>query len=589
YQEAVDAYDEALRVRPDEYRGHNNRANALYALRRFEESAAACRRALEIDPDGPQAYANLGSALKEMGQFGNEAIKSFRRALALDPDSPQAQNNLGVALQDAKLFQEALQAMQRAIALNPNLPEAHYNLGVTHQALGNGQKAVAAFGRAIELKPDYPEAYYNLGIALKATGDNDAAMAAYREAIRVDPNSAQSYNNLGVTLTDAGRIGEATEMLRKAIELQPDYSEAHYNLGIALKVTGGLDAAIASYRKAIEFAPNSPRALSNLGVSLMETGLLEEALACFRKAIALNPDFAIAHSNLVYTMYFAHGYDCKALYEEHVSWARHHAPPMKKHIRPHDNDRSPGKRLRIGYVSPDFRLHPVGRFLLPLLAHHDHENFEIIAYSSVAKPDAFTKRLRAEVDVWHDITALNDLEAVEKIRQDGVDILIDLTMHMSHNRMPLFCAKPAPVQASYLAILGTTGLDTMDYRISDPYVDPPPESDEYFTEKTWRLAHSCWCFEPLIMSPPVSELPALSSGTVTFGCFNNFAKSTLPTLQLWASLLQSLPNSQIAIHANPGKHQIRLLEIFAAAGVSQERVRFFGSTGLEDYLAQYGQ
>ena len=270
------------------------------------------------------------------------------------------------------------------------------------------------------------------------------------------------------------------------------------------------------------------------------------SVACYRRALELKPDFAAAHSNLVYTQIFCPGYDAQTLYEEHRRWNQQHAAPLAKFIQPHLNDRSPDRRLRIGYVSPDFRCHPVGRFLLPLLESHDHESFEIFCYASVRIPDAMTDRCRAHADVWRDVLGLSDEQVADAIRQDRIDILVDLTMHMANNRLLVFARKPAPVQVTYLAYCGTTGLGTMDYRLTDPYLDPPGQDERFYCEQSIRLPETYWCYRPAIETPPVNALPALEAGHVTFGCLNNFCKVTPPTLAAWSRLLQAVPGSQVA-------------------------------------------
>jgi predicted O-linked N-acetylglucosamine transferase (SPINDLY family) len=207
----------------------------------------------------------------------------------------------------------------------------------------------------------------------------------------------------------------------------------------------------------------------------------------------------------------------------------------------------------------------------------------------VRREDALTERLRSYVDVWQNITRLSDAQAAEQIRADEIDILVDLSLHMAENRMLLFGRKPAPVQVTWLGYPGTTGLSAMDYRISDPYLDPPGQGDEFYVEKTLRLPHSFWCYQAPDASPEINDLPALSNGCVTFGCLNNFCKVTAPTLELWANLLRQMPGSQLVIHANAGSHQETVRRRFVSAGVNGDRIRFVASQRMEDYFAQYGQ
>ena len=254
-----------------------------------------------------------------------------------------------------------------------------------------------------------------------------------------------------------------------------------------------------------------PRAFHNLGNALRAVGQIDEAIAHYRRAVALDPASSLMHSNLVYAFYFHPGYDARAILAENREWDRRHGQPLESRILVYANERSPERRLRIGYVSPDFREHVVGRNLLPLIREHDRDKFEVYGYANVFKPDALTEQLRGMMTGWRDIVGVSDEAVAEMIRRDGIDILVDLTLHMAHNRLPLFAYEPAPVQVTYLGYCGTTGLAAMDYRLSDPYLDPPGGEMDCYSEKTVRLPCSYWCYEPLGPTPEVSALPALVS------------------------------------------------------------------------------
>jgi len=230
--------------------------------------------------------------------------------------------------------------------------------------------------------------------------------------------------------------------------------------------------------------------------------------------------------------------------------------------------------------------HPVGRFLVPLFSHHDHAQFEIHCYSGVRQPDEITARLKGYCDHWHDTAGVSDERLAEQIRLDHIDILLDLSMHMAHNRLLVFARKPAPVQATWLAYVGSTGLSAIDYRLSDPYLDPPGET-EHYAEQTIRIP-SYWCYEPQ-QSPPVSSLPAAGAGFITFGCLNNFCKVSLPTLKLWSEVLQKVDRSRLLIHSQPGSHLDATLRTFAERGIDPSRIAFAGFVPLEAYLMQHQQ
>ena len=257
---------------------------------------------------------------------------------------------------------------------------------------------------------------------------------------------------------------------------------------------------------------------------------------------------------------------------------------MARLIQPHSNDRSPDRRLRIGYVSPDFRDHAESFFTAPLLAAHDHQDFEIYCYSDVVQPDPVTTRLGSYADVWRGITGLSDDRVAELVRQDRIDILVDLTMHMARNRLLVFARKPAPVQACWLAYQGTTGLSTMDYRITDPHIDPPGLTDDCYAEESIRLPDAFWCYDPRDGGSEVGGLPAHGSGHITFGCLNNFCKVNASVLRLWAQVLRAVERSRLLILSGEGSHRQHTVEVLESEGVPRDRVSFVGKVPRPRYL-----
>jgi predicted O-linked N-acetylglucosamine transferase (SPINDLY family) len=620
-QEAIASYRQAIRLKPDYAEAHCNLANALKDNEQLDQAIASYRQAIRLKPGLFEAHCNLGNALRTKGQL-DEAIGSHQRAIGLKPDSAEAHNNLGGALMDKGQLDEAMAAFRRAIALGGNYAEAHCNLGgvlrdkgrldeaiaacrqaialrgnyaQAHNNLGNALKdkgqldeAIAAYRQAIASRPDYAEARGNLGIALKGKGQLDEAIAAYRRAIALRPNYAEAHNNLGVALKEKGQLDEGIAACRQAIALRPNYPEAHSNLGSLLRDKGQLDEAIGAFRQAIRMKPDFAAPYSNLG-ALADTGQLDEAIASQKQAVRLKPDFAGLHSNLIFTVHYHPDYDAKMIHEELGRWNRQHAEPLMKLIRPHLNNRDPDRRLRIGYVSPDFRVHVVGQNLLPLLRQHDHGQMEIFCYSNVVQPDVLTEQLRGYADVWRNIVGLSDSQAVDLIRQDGIDILVDLALHTGNNRLLVFAHKPAPVQVTYLGYCGSTGLETMDYRLSDPHLDPPDSDLSLYSERTIRLPETYWCYGVPGSTPEPSPPPAATAGYVTFGCLNNSAKVSPPALDLWAEIMRRVPRSRLIVHSPPGAHLDAVRERFAGKGISSDRLEFAGRQPWPQYVRTYGR
>jgi protein O-GlcNAc transferase len=441
----------------------------------------------------------------------------------------------------------------------------------------------------LELKPDYPEAHNNLGILRKAQGRPDEAVACYRRALELRPTYFDAHNNLGNAFQTLGKLDDAIACYRRALALKPNLPWGHNNLGVALKDRGNLDESVACFRRTLQLMPGYAEGHNNLGIALKEQGMLDEAADCYRRAVELKPDSAGAHSNLVYTLNFSADCDARQIYAAARRWNQQHAERLAKSSTPHANQRSADRRLRIGYVSPDFRLHPVGRFLLPLVEAHDHREFEIFCYASLPVEDAISERFRTCADVWRSVFACSDEKLAEMIRQDRIDILVDLTMHMADNRLLVFARKPAPVQVTYLAYCGTTGLSAIDYRLSDPYLDPPGCDEAVYSEQTVRLPETYWCYGPPSEAPPCSGVPALQSGHVTFGCLNNFCKVTGATLAAWSRLLQAAPDAHLLLHAQAGGHRDRVRDYLSGQGVSADRLSFAEKVSLAEYFRLYAR
>jgi predicted O-linked N-acetylglucosamine transferase (SPINDLY family) len=486
-------------------------------------------------------------------------------------------------------FAEAEKVYRALLAEDGRHQGALQMLGVLTAQTNRLAEAEQLIRRALELRPNSPEAMNNLGNVLKATGRFDEAIGFYRRAIALSPNFVDAHNNLGTALREARRLDEAIAAYREAIRLRPNYAEAHSNLGIALSRKGLLDEAIAAYQQAIRLQPNLAAPHSNLGNALVRLGLAEEAIACYRRAIALNPDFVDAHSNLVKTLHSHPAYDAKMIQQELTAWSARHAEPLRRLIQPHGNLCDPERRLRIGYVSAVFFQKSLGQSILPLLKHHDRRQFEVFCYSSGGETDALTDKLQGHAEPWRDIAAVPDAQAAQQIRQDGIDILVDLMLHSANNRLLLFAHEPAPIQLTYLGYCSSSGLSSMDYRLSDPYLDPPEADISVYTEKTIRLPQTYWCYNPPDSAPEVVVPPAAKAKHITFGSLNSYSKVSRAMLELWGKVMQATPNSRMIIHALASDRANEVLHRFMAQGIGPERIEFVGWQPQDQYLNTYSR
>jgi protein O-GlcNAc transferase len=559
-------------------------AAALQAQGVLNEAADAWRKASHYDPHSADASNNLGNCLRLLGD-DDGAQAAYRHALAVQPGDANALTNLGTLLQAQGRYDEALGLLRAALSAAPDAPAAMVNLGVLLILLGRPDEAADVLARAVARDPEFAQAAYNYGNALQALGRLHDAQAQYRRALALDPSHAEAANNLGNVCRDLGDPRAALDAFETAIRVRPDLVDAYSNAANLMRTLGRLDDAHALLRRALELDPAHSAALNNLGNVLKDCGDLDEGIACFRRAMASDPGNLVAHSNLVYALSFE-SFDPGAILEAARGWAAQYAAPVTRMPEPAAIEASGERRLRIGYVSADFREHCQALFMMPLFAHHDRTRFEIHAYSSVARPDATTARLAACVQAWHDVRTLDDAALAAKIRADGIDVLVDLTMHMGNGRPLLFARKPAPVQVAWLAYPGTTGIGAIDWRFTDPYLDPPAH-DAHYSERSWRLPHTFWCYDPLATEPEVNPLPAASAGQITFGSLNNPCKLTPATLKLWAPVFARLPSARLVLMAPEGEARRRIGARLAHAGIDPERVSFVPFRARDAYLRGY--
>jgi protein O-GlcNAc transferase len=519
---------------------------------KFGEAINALGLAMSNRPEDASIAGDLGAALQLAGRY-DEAITVYRRVLDLQKNSLAAWLNMGQCLYMQRRYAESVQVIKQAAALNPRDAEIQHQIAVVLRDWGDDAGALAAFDKAIELRPDYPKALGNMGALLLKRGDFAGGVAAWRRALEIDPSDWGSAYNLGTVLRDAMKI----------------------------------DEAIAALRLAVAANPNEPKAWNNLAGLLKDAGELDESLACYDRAIALSPESAARYSNRLYTLHFHPGFDAKQLLGEHLEFARRHIAGIRA-ADDHLNDRDPERPLRIGYVSADFRRHPVGLSFEFLLENHDKKNFQTICFSNVRYPDNETERMQRIPDEWHAVSSLTDDQLAELVRERKIDILVDLSLHMAHNRLTMFARKPAPIQVTYLGYPSTTGVAAIDYRLSDAAIDPPGRDGDY-TEKTIRLPRTYLCWRWSGAEAAVNSLPAKKSGYVTFGSLNNFCKVTPAVLDVWGRLMARVHNSRLILRCMAESASWKVLEALGKHGVAADRVLIVGQLPWDQYVGLFDQ
>jgi len=557
-----------------------------------DEAGRFYRQAIEADQCNAVAYFNLGLLLLAERRYG-EAAARLREAVRLREPFPEACVALADALETLGRDTEALGALERAIAQREGYEGALMNASVLLQKMGRLDEAAAMYRRVIGTAPQSAAAQNNLGNVLVSLGRRAEAEACFRRVLVLEPGAALAHSNLANVLRELGRNTEAETSAREAIHLDPGLPEAHNNLGTALQAQGRAFDSVASLRRAVELRPAYREAHNSLGNSLKDMGRLAEAEHSFLRALELDPNDRDARSNFLLLLNYTSAHSRAKVHVEHLEWARRHEAPLASRRSVHANRHDPDRRLRIGYVSGDFRRHSVAYFIEPVLAHHDRTAFEVHCYANVALPDRMTGRLLGLADRAHDIAGVGDAEAARLIREDGIDLLVDLSGHTAGNRLGLFAMQPAPVQSTYLGYPNTTGLGAIGWRITDVHADPPGDGDEFHSERLLRLPGSFLSFQPPPDAPAVQPPPSKVNGFITFGSFNVLPKVTPEVVRAWAGILLRVPRSRLLLKAlglgDPGS-RAHVIEAFGREGVDAGRVTVLPAEAtLKAHLARYGE
>jgi predicted O-linked N-acetylglucosamine transferase (SPINDLY family) len=487
-------------------------------------------------------------------------------------------------------FSEAEGVFRQVAAADPASAAAQYGLGLIAAAQDRLDEAVALYRRALELAPQNSAALVSLGQALTVQGEFVEAEAFFLQALRVSRRNADATHGLGVVATRVARLDAAIERYRAAIALKPDQPVFHTNLGNALRDLGRHGEAIEAYRQSLALWPRQASVHSFLGVSRMLQGGIDEGLAEFDRALMLDPSYVGARSNKLLCLNYSDRSPAE-IFAEHRRWDAAYGLPLPSPAS-FRNDRRPVRLLKIGYVSGDFRQHPVAAFLAPLLEQHDRFSVQIHCYAEVERPDAVTARFQRLADRWFSTVGVPDDAVADRIRADEIDILVDLAGHTAGSRLGVFARKPAPIQVSWLGYPNTTGLAAMDYRLVDAITDPPGEADAFASEQLVRLDDGFLCYGPPADARPVSPPPCLAKGHVTFGSFNAFTKLSGPCLDAWAAILAAVPGSRLLLRgggvSEDAAARERIVQRLGAPDVTADRLDFLGFEGdPASHLARY--
>lgn len=601
YVEAEKQYRRALDIKSDFIDAELNLGLCLDSMQRFAEALTCYQNILKIEPDNYLALFNLAVTQSSIGNV-LEACSAYLRVLELKPGFIHANFNLAILFQRQGNLDEAEAHYLAAISANPNHFEAYCNLGIVHQEKEEFALAQECLLQALRINPKHAETQHNLGLVKLKLKQNDTALMHFRHAVDLRPDFVEALVGLGDACKELNRLGEAEENYRKAIMINPKIVGAYCNLGSMLHQAGRYEEAVVTYQQGIANGANPMLLYNNLGTTYSKMCRYGDAETCFsmtlqiagsgslaglfgipgkikasensRRTEKFDPQYAQVFGNLLFMLNYDPDRSAEEIFAAYQEYEELYANRYRNEWTAFNNNKNRQRRLKIGYVSPDFRLHPVQHFLEPLMEHHNKEIVEVYAYAENALEDAVTNRYKRYADYWIPTNAMSDIALCERIKADGIDILVDLAGHTANNRLSVFARKAAPVQVSWLGFGYTTGLTAIDYFLTDN-ASAPPGSESLYAEQLWRLPTSLTAYRPAQGMGDVSSLPALKNGYITIGTLTRSIRVNYKTIRVWAEILKRLENARLVIDsANYQFPEFRqsLIEKFTALGIDESRL-----------------
>lgn len=551
---AAAAYRRILETRGDDSQALHLLGVTFIQIAQPNKGAELIERAIALQPNVGTFHLNLASAYQAQRRI-DDAIAEAEKAIALDAQlAPRGYHVAGLAFLEGGQFEDAVYCFEKSVEADPNAAEPHLLLAIAEDRLGRYHDGVIAYEKALRLAneavardPADGRAQALLARIHQQAGRIDEAVTAFRAATRLLPDDPNIFYALGQVLQFQGKRDDALTCFQLALRMNPDYADAHVAVGIILDRQYRPNEAIVSFKTALKLSPNHAYAQGNLAAALTHCGHIDEAIEAGRKAVELNPGSPALYSTLLLTLHYSPKITPQQMFEEHVEFDRRFCQKLSESIEPHTNERDPDRQLRIGFLSGDFKQHPVAKFILPVMQHHDREKFKFLCYSETEITDDVSTQIQSACDGWRRIVSWSDPRLAAQIREDGVDILVDLSGHTGQDRLLTLARKPAPIQMTHFGYPDTTGLTTVDYRITDALSDPPGITEQFHTEKLARLPRVAYCYRPVEDVPRVENRK--KTDPIVFGSVNNIAKLSADTLQTWARILKESPDSRLAVLA----------------------------------------
>jgi predicted O-linked N-acetylglucosamine transferase (SPINDLY family) len=564
----------AVKADPKFAQGYNSLGLVEKALENFEAAQHAFETAIEIQPQNPEFLNNLGNLHTDFGA-PEKGLEYIDRSLQLAPDLINTQYNRAVSLQKSGRTGEAIAQYGVVLKAAPNFAAAHCNLGILAREQNELATAIAHGQKAAELEPQNADYYYNLGLALYEAGEYEDALACFEGAFTIKPDHAHAQNDHGNVYFAMRQFENAITSYKKAVDLAPNSAGMHNNLGNAYLKIGSLAEAKEEFSRALELRPSHANAHSNLASLYKDLGELELAHHHYKQALEHEPNFTVAYSNMLFTMNYDPHKSGEEIYEWYKEFNRRYAAPLRSEQKPHENDRSIDRRLRVGYVSAAFHKHSAVFHLLPLFEGHSKKDFEIFAYADIAQTDDYTEQYKANCDHWIKINDLDNAALVDRIRSDQIDILVDISGHTRGGRLLTFARRPAPVSLHWLDFGYTTGMDAIDYYLGDENVTPERDDHLFGEREVWRLDGPSVVYRPGPDMGEVSPLPAKQNGFVTFCTLSRSVRLNEKTIKVWADILKRVDGSKLRLDSRNYQDPMmcdQVAEKFAKFGIERDRL-----------------
>jgi predicted O-linked N-acetylglucosamine transferase (SPINDLY family) len=588
YPQAEQIYRTILRSQPRNIDALLLLGLLLHETKRHEESVQTLRAALKVDPHRPMVHQTIIDPLLALGRLP-EAIVEARELVRLQPMVAEIHQLAARLLLQGGDFVGALPYARRAVELKPAPGLIQLTLVKCLQANKQTQQALAAVDRALQFEPNNSDLLFEAAMLRYAQGEADQAIAYFEAVLRLAPTNIAALNNLGNCYLLRERHIDAIRCYEAAATLSPTAHQTRSNIGVVYKELGRIDDALPQFHQAAKIDPSYAIAWCNIGSCHATLAQPREAIAAYREALRIKPDFDEVRSNLLMELLSPVDISREQVFAEHREFDRAHCLGLPA-IAPPNPGLPTDRKIRIGYVSPDFREHSIRYFMQPILANHDRSQFEITCYAAGKRRDGVTTLLSQMVDAWHFVADLTHAQLAQLIHSHGIDILVDLAGHTADNRLLTFAHQPAPVQVTYLGYPTTTGLSTIDFRLTDSICDPPG-ADEFYTEALVRLPVAFFAYGDDLAAPLDLNLPADRNGYFTFGSFNSFTKINDETLDSWATILKGVPNSRLLMKARPLENpstRRHVIESFAQRGIPVDRLDLRAWVTLPEHTALLG-